>query len=70
MNRRQFVSRVSVGTAAAWAASVASSAGAAPSGRLNVRFVGMMGFIEYDQIPWLSGFKKLRAAMYRGAARR
>lgn len=46
MNRRQFVSRVSVGTAAAWAASVASSAGAAPSGRLNVRFVGMMGFIE------------------------
>lgn len=46
MNRRQFVSRVSAGAAAAWAAGAARPAVAAPEGRLTVRFVGMMGFIE------------------------
>lgn len=45
MNRRQFVSRVSIAAAAAWA-SFPKPSTAAPSGRLNVRFVGMMGFIE------------------------
>lgn len=45
MNRREFAIRVSMGAAAAWAgASVSSSA--ASSGRVNLRFVGMMGFIE------------------------
>lgn len=46
MNRRQFVSRVSLGAAAA-CTSIARPALAAPSnGQVNLRFVGMMGFIE------------------------
>lgn len=46
MNRRQFVSRVSLGAAAACTPLAHSSLAAAPSGQLNVRFVGMMTFIE------------------------
>lgn len=45
MNRRQFVSRVSLGAAAA-CTSFATPTLAASNGRLNMRFVGMMGFIE------------------------
>ena len=44
MNRRQFVSRVSLGAAAC---TIARPSLAAPSsGRVTLRFVGMMGFIE------------------------
>lgn len=46
MNRRQFVSRVSLGAAAACTPLAVSSAVAASSGRVNVRFVGMMTFME------------------------
>jgi len=46
MNRRQFVSRVSLGAAAACTPLAHSSLAAAPSGQLNVRFVGMMTFME------------------------
>ena len=46
MNRRQFVSRLSLGAAAACTPLVNSSLAAASSGQINVRFVGMMGFIE------------------------
>ena len=46
MNRRDFVSRVTLGTAAA-CTTLARPAHAAPSGNpVNVRFVGMMTFIE------------------------
>jgi len=46
MNRRQFVSRVSLGAAAA-CTSIARPAFAAPAaGQVALRFVGMMGFIE------------------------
>lgn len=46
MNRRDFVSRATLG-AAAVCTSVAQPSFASPaSGQLNVRFVGMMGFIE------------------------
>jgi hypothetical protein len=44
LNRRQFVTRVSLGAAAL--AALPESTTAAPSGRLTVRFVGMMTFIE------------------------
>jgi len=44
MNRRQFVSRVSFGAAAA--CTLAKPSLAATSGRLNLRFVGMMTFVE------------------------
>jgi hypothetical protein len=46
MNRRQFVSRVSLGAAAACTLAPSSLAAATPSGRLNVRFLGMMTFVE------------------------
>ena len=46
MNRRQFVSRVSLGAAAACTPLAHSSLAAAPSGQVNVRFVGMMTFME------------------------
>jgi len=46
MNRRQFVSRVSLGTAAVCTPLAHSSLAAAPSGQVNVRFVGMMTFVE------------------------
>jgi hypothetical protein len=46
MNRRDFVSRVALGAAAA-CTNVAGTAFAAPgSGSLKLRFIGMMGFIE------------------------
>lgn len=46
MNRRQFVSRVSLGAAAA-CTQFSTPAQATPrSGRTTIRFVGMMGFIE------------------------
>ena len=45
MNRRQFVSRVSLGAAAA-CTTIARPSLAASSGQLNVRFVGMMTFVE------------------------
>ena len=44
MNRRQFVSRVSLGAAAA--CTLARPSLVANSGRVNVRFVGMMTFVE------------------------
>ena len=46
MNRRQFVSRVSLGAAAAACTSFAKPSLAAVNGRVNVRFVGMMAFVE------------------------
>ncbi len=47
MNRRDFVSRVALGGVAAACTVAAKSATAAPSAaRVNVRFVGMMTFIE------------------------
>lgn len=46
MNRRHFVSRVSLGVAAACTPLAHSSLAAAPSGQVNVRFVGMMTFME------------------------
>lgn len=45
MNRRQFVSRVSLGAAAA-CTTFAKPSFAAISGRVNVRFLGMMTFVE------------------------
>lgn len=45
MNRRQFVSRVSLGGAAA-CTTFRPSLAAAPAGQVTLRFVGMMGFIE------------------------
>lgn len=45
MNRRQFVSRVSLGAAAA-CTTFAKPSLAAISGRVNLRFVGMMAFVE------------------------
>ena len=47
MNRRDFVSRVVLGGAAAACANLGSEAYAAPaSGPFTLRFIGMMGFIE------------------------
>ena len=46
MNRRQFVSRVSLGAAAACTPSPTHHSPPPPSGQVNVRFVGMMRFIE------------------------
>lgn len=45
MNRRQFVSRVSLGAAAA-CTTLAHPSLAAANGRVNVRFIGMMTFVE------------------------
>jgi hypothetical protein len=45
MNRRDFVSRVALGAAAA-CTQLARPAGAAPNAGLKVRFVGMMAFVE------------------------
>lgn len=45
MNRRQFVSRVSLGAAAA-CTTFRPSLAAAATGQVTLRFVGMMGFIE------------------------
>lgn len=46
MNRRQFVSRVSLGAAAACTQFSPSAEATPRSGRTTIRFVGMMGFIE------------------------
>ena len=46
MNRRQFVSRVSLGTAAACTTFARPSLAAPSTGQVTLRFVGMMGFIE------------------------
>jgi hypothetical protein len=46
MNRRDFVSRVTLGTAAACTAFPRSTEASAISGQLKMRFVGMMAFIE------------------------
>lgn len=46
MNRRQFVSRVSLGASVAYASFAKPSLAAAASGRVNIRFIGMMGFVE------------------------
>lgn len=45
MNRRDFVSRVALGAAAA-CTTLAKTSTVEASGRLNLRFVGMMGFVE------------------------
>lgn len=53
MNRRQFVSRVSLGAAAA-CTTIARPAFAAPTaGQVTLRFVGMMGFIERQDHSYL-----------------
>ncbi|MGE0862527.1 MAG: hypothetical protein AB7P34_01395 [Vicinamibacterales bacterium] len=46
MNRRQFVSRVSLGAAAVCTPLAHSSFAATAAGQVNVRFVGMMTFLE------------------------
>jgi hypothetical protein len=46
MNRRDFVSRVTLGAAAACTTLGKASPAAAQSGRANLRFIGMMGFVE------------------------
>jgi hypothetical protein len=46
MNRRQFVSRVSLGAAAACTTFAKPSLAEPSPGQLNLRFVGMMGFIQ------------------------
>jgi hypothetical protein len=46
MNRRDFVSRVTLGGAAVACTGLAQPAAAAPSGLANVRFLGMMTFVE------------------------
>ena len=46
MNRRQFVSRVSLGAAAACTLAPSSLAAGSSSGQVNIRFVGMMTFLE------------------------
>ena len=52
MNRRQFVSRVSLGTAAA-CTTFAKPSLAAASGSVNVRFVGMMTFVQRSDLSFL-----------------
>lgn len=46
MNRRQFVSRVSLGAAAACTSFAKPSLASPASGRINIRFVGMMTFLQ------------------------
>ena len=46
MNRRAFVSRVTLGGVAAACTGFGTPAQAAPAGQVNVRFVGMMTFVE------------------------
>jgi hypothetical protein len=46
MKRRDFVSRVTLGAAVACTGLAKPAAAAAPSGRVNVRFLGMMTFVE------------------------
>jgi len=53
MNRRDFVSRVALGAAAACTALPRSSEASSVSGQLRVRFVGMMAFIERNDHSFL-----------------
>jgi hypothetical protein len=53
MNRRDFVSRVTLGAAAACTALPRSSAASPVSGQLRMRFVGMMAFIERNDHSFL-----------------
>jgi hypothetical protein len=53
MNRRQFVSRVSLGAAAACTTIARPSIAAGATGQATVRFVGMMGFIERQDRSYL-----------------
>jgi hypothetical protein len=53
MNRRDFVSRVTLGAAAACTAFPRSTEASAPSGQLRMRFVGMMAFIERNDHSFL-----------------
>ena len=53
MNRRDFVSRVALGAAAACTALPRSSEASTPSGQLRMRFVGMMAFIERNDHSFL-----------------
>ena len=53
MNRRDFVSRVALGAAAACTAFPQSSQASSPSGQLRMRFVGMMAFIERNDHSFL-----------------
>ena len=46
MNRRDFVSRVTLGAAVACTTLGKASPSAAQPGRVNLRFIGMMGFVE------------------------
>src|SRR5688572_26858375 len=46
MNRRAFVSRVTLGGVAAACTGFGKPAEAAPASQVNVRFVGMMTFVE------------------------
>lgn len=46
MNRRDFVSRVTLGAAVACTGLAKPAAAAATTGRINVRFLGMMTFVE------------------------
>jgi hypothetical protein len=53
MNRRDFVSRVTLGAAAACTALPRSSEASTVSGQLKMRFVGMMAFIERNDHSFL-----------------
>lgn len=53
MNRRDFVSRVALGAAAACTALPRSSEASSVSGQLRMRFVGMMAFIERNDHSFL-----------------
>jgi hypothetical protein len=53
MNRRDFVSRVALGAAAACTAFPRGTEAAMPSGHLRLRFVGMMAFIERNDHSFL-----------------
>jgi hypothetical protein len=53
MNRRDFVSRVTLGAAAACTAFPRSSSASSVSGQLRMRFVGMMAFIERNDHSFL-----------------
>ena len=53
MNRRDFVSRVTLGAAAVCTAFPRSTEASAPSGQLRMRFVGMMAFIERNDHSFL-----------------
>src|SRR5687767_14327975 len=53
MNRRDFVSRVALGTGAVCTNLVGSAYAAPASGALKLRFVGMMAFVERNDRSFL-----------------